>query len=66
MWTYSLSTAVKLTLGGVTPVLPSGTNAVGNGLYLRILSVTPPFLGMTLSSAGILWIMFGTGTDKSL
>ena len=48
------------------PELPNGTIAVGRGLYLRILSVVPPFLGICFNIAGILWIMFGTGTESNL
>ena len=61
-----MSTAVKFCGGGVTPEFPSGTIAVANGLYLLIRRVVPPFLGITFNIAGILWIMLGTGTLKSL
>lgn len=48
------------------PEFPNGTGAVANGLYRRILSVVPPLRGIAFRSAGILWIMYGTGTDRSL
>jgi hypothetical protein len=48
------------------PVFPSGTIAVFNGLYLRILYVVPPFLFMFFFIAGIVWIKYGTGTESSL
>src|SRR5215469_6217621 len=59
-------TAVKVCGGGVIPLFPRGTGAVASGLYLRILSVVPPFLGIAFKSAGILWIMYGTGTESNL
>ena len=61
-----MSTAVKFWGGGVTPLFPRGTIAVFNGLYLRILSVVPPVRGIFFRIAATLWIILGTGTDKSL
>jgi hypothetical protein len=57
--------AVRFWGGGVIPEFPRGTGAVAKGLYLRIRRVVPPLRGIALSSAGILWIMYGTGTERS-
>jgi hypothetical protein len=57
--------AVRFWGGGVIPLFPRGTGAVASGLYRRNLKVVPPFLGIALRSAGILWIIYATGTDKS-
>lgn len=57
--------AVRFCGGGVIPLLPRGTGAVARGLYRRIRSVVPPLRGIALRSAGILWIMYGTGTESN-